>query len=89
MLQRDGMTFVESREIFDLFVKAYPEFKHCIADDAAIVEDIVFESAIMKIARGLPLSEEERITGLRLLQPDNPNNQSNKDASFREHAENH
>jgi hypothetical protein len=26
MLQRDGMTFVESREIFDLFLKDYPDF---------------------------------------------------------------
>jgi hypothetical protein len=84
------MTFVESREIFDLFVKDYPDFKHYIADDAAIVKDVVFERAIMKIARGFPLSEEERIAGLRLLQPDDPNVQGDEDASFsREHAEDH
>ena len=89
MLQRDGMTFVESREIFDLFVKDYPEFKHYIADDAAIVEDVVFERTIMKIARGLPLSEDERIAGLRLLQPDDTSLQGNDDASSREDAEDH
>jgi hypothetical protein len=44
----------------------------------------------MKIARGFPLSEEERIAGLRLLQPDDPNVQGDEDASFsREHAEDH
>ena len=89
MLQCDGMTFVESREIFDLFVKDYPEFKHYIADDAAIVEDVVFERTIMKIARGLPLSEDERIAGLRLLQPDDTSLQGNDDASSREDAEDH
>jgi hypothetical protein len=87
MLQCDGMTF-ESKEIFDLFVKDYPDFKHYIADDAAIVDDVVFKRAIMKIARVLPLSEEERIAGLRLLQPDDPNVQGDEDVSFsREHAE--
>jgi hypothetical protein len=44
MLQRDGMTFVKSRDIFDLFLRDFPEFKHYIADDAAIVEDEVFIS---------------------------------------------
>jgi hypothetical protein len=38
----------------------------------------------------LPLSEKERIAGLRLLQPDDSNVQGDKDASFsREHAEDH
>ena len=39
MLQSDGMTFVESREIFDLFHEDYPEFAHHIGDEAAIIED--------------------------------------------------
>jgi hypothetical protein len=39
MLQSDGMTFVESREIFDLFLEDYPEFAHHIGDEAAIIED--------------------------------------------------
>ena len=72
MLHCHGMTFFESRDFFDLFVRDYPEFKHYIADDVAIVEDVVFERAIMKIARGLPLSKEKLIAGLRILQPDNP-----------------
>ena len=39
MLQSDGMTFVESREIFDLFLEDYPEFAHHIGDKAATIED--------------------------------------------------
>lgn len=89
MLQRDGMTFVKSRDIFDLFLRDFPEFKHYIADDAAIVEDEVFERTVMRIARGLPLSEEERIAGLKLLRPDDPNVQTDEDTSFRDDAEDH
>jgi hypothetical protein len=37
MLQRDGMLFVESREIFDLFLKDYPDFEHYIGDNALII----------------------------------------------------
>ena len=83
------MTFVKSRDIFDLFLKDYPEFKHYIADDAAVVEDEVFEKTVMRIAKGLPLSEEERIAGLQLLRPDDPNTQTDEDASFRDEAEDH
>jgi hypothetical protein len=38
MLQRDGMTFVESRELFDLFLKDYPAYEHYISSEASIVE---------------------------------------------------
>ena len=31
MLQRDGMTFVESRQIFDLFLKDFPDFTTTLA----------------------------------------------------------
>jgi hypothetical protein len=42
LLQSDGTTFVESREIFDFFIKDYPEFAHHIGDKATIIEDMVF-----------------------------------------------
>lgn len=61
MLQREGMSFVEAREVFDLFLLDHPDFKTYISDDAAIVEDKLFEKAAMKIVRSLPLSEEEQV----------------------------
>jgi len=70
MLQRDGMTFVESREIFDLFLKDYPEFAHHIGDEAAIIEDEVFEKAVMRLARGLQLTEEQRLAAQVLIKPE-------------------
>jgi hypothetical protein len=53
MLQRDGMTFVKSREIFDLFLKDHPDFEHYISSDASIVENEAFERAVMQISRGV------------------------------------
>ena len=70
MLQRSGMTFVEARELFDLFLKDYPDFQHHIGDEAAIIENTVFEMAVMNISRGLPLSEEQRTAATPLVRPD-------------------
>ena len=70
MLQRDGMSFVESREIFDLFLRDYPEFQHHIGDAARIIQDEVFEKVVMQISRGLPLSEEQRVAAQLLVKPE-------------------
>ena len=70
MLQRDGMSFVESREIFDLFLRDYPEFQHHIGDAARIIQDEVFEKVVMRISRGLPLSEEQRVAAQLLVKPE-------------------
>jgi hypothetical protein len=57
MLQRDGMSFVELREIFDLFLKDYPDFEHYVGDDALIIENETFKKAVLQISRGMPLSD--------------------------------
>ncbi len=49
-LQSNGMTFVESREIFDLFLEDGPDFAYHIGDETAIIEEEVFEKAVMRIA---------------------------------------
>jgi hypothetical protein len=67
MLQRDGMLFVESREIFDLFPTDFPDFEHYIGNDAVIIENEMFEKAVMRISRGIPLSDSQRCAALRLL----------------------
>jgi hypothetical protein len=69
MLQRDDMSFVESREIFDLFLKDYPDFEHYIGEDALIIENETFEKAVMRISRGMPLSDSQRRAALPLLKP--------------------
>jgi hypothetical protein len=45
------MSFVESREIFDLFLKDFPAFAFYIGKDALIVENKLFEK----------LSDENRL----------------------------
>ena len=69
-LQRNGMSFVESREMFDLFLKDYPMFEHYIGDEALIIENELFEKTVMRIARGLQLSDEQRRAAVPLLKPD-------------------
>jgi hypothetical protein len=69
MLQRNCMTFVESRELFDLFLKDYPVFEHYISSEVSIVENSAFESAVMAIANGLQLTDELRLSAIPLLKP--------------------
>jgi hypothetical protein len=70
MLQRDGMSFVESREIFDLFLTDYPDFANYLADDALIVENQPFEKALMQIAHGQQISEVEEALVAPFLKDD-------------------
>ena len=72
MLQREGMSFVESREIFDLFLKDFPAFAYYIGEDALIVENELFEKAVMRIARSLPLSEEQEALVVSLIKEESP-----------------
>jgi hypothetical protein len=69
MLQRDGMLCVESRESFDLFLTDYQDFEHYIGDDAVIIKNERFEKAVMRISRGMPLSDSQRCAALWLLKP--------------------
>ena len=59
MLQRKDMSFVESREIFDLFLTDFPDFANYISDNALIVKNELFEKAVMRLARGFSISEEQ------------------------------
>ena len=59
MLQRSDMTFLEAREIFNLFLKDFPDLKGHLANDARIVENNVFEKAVLRISIGLPLTDEQ------------------------------
>ena len=67
MLQRDGITFVEVRRIMDAVLADYPEFAHHLSETASIVENPVFEKAVMRIASSLPLTEEQRCAATCLL----------------------
>ncbi len=61
MLQREGMSYVESREIFDLFSKDFPAVAYFIGEDALIEDNNLFEKAVMIIACSLPPSEERKL----------------------------
>jgi hypothetical protein len=51
MLQKEGITFVRVREIFNEILEDYPELKGYLADNAEIVVDVTFERAVMQIAK--------------------------------------
>ncbi len=55
--------------MFDLFVKDYPIFEHYIGDEALIIENELFEKTVMRIARGLQLSDEQQRAAVPLLKP--------------------
>jgi ribosomal protein L37AE/L43A len=59
MLQKEGITFVQVREIFDAIMEDYPVFGGYLGDAADIVENKTFEKAVVKIAKGLQLTVEE------------------------------
>jgi hypothetical protein len=42
-----------------LFLKDYRDFAHYIGNKAAIMEDEVFEKALIRLACGLQLTEEQ------------------------------
>jgi hypothetical protein len=42
MLQKEGMSFLEVRELFQEVLEDFPDFKHYLADEANIVEDPLF-----------------------------------------------
>jgi hypothetical protein len=79
MLQRDGISFVEVQQIFDAVLVDYLD--HHLGDKASIVESPAFENAVMRIASGLPLSEEERCIAGCLLYNQDDNAPSIADAS--------
>jgi hypothetical protein len=61
MLQRQGIPFVEVRHLFDAVLEDFPELGyHHLSDSAAIVTNPIFEKAIMRIAEGMYLTEEQQ-----------------------------
>jgi len=76
MLQKEGITLLRVREIFDSVIDDYTALRGHLSSDAAIVVNPVFERAVVKISRGLDLSDEERLSVKCLLLPtdDDPNN---------------
>jgi hypothetical protein len=67
MLQKEGITFVRVREIFDEVLRNFPELSTHLADDADIVKNPVFEKAVVSISKGLKLTDEQRLEAIRLL----------------------
>lgn len=72
MLQRENMSFVESREIFDIFLNDFPDFGNYISDSANIVENMAFEKAVMRLARGMPLTTQDEALVEPFLKNESP-----------------
>ena len=68
------MSFIESREIFDLFlVDYYPDFAHSISDEALGIENEKLAKADVKVAAcDIPLFNQEAAIATPLLNEDCP-----------------
>ena len=70
LLQEEGVTFLRVQEIFDTMLEEdYPELSGNLATDAEIVENVEFERSVVKIAKGLILTEEQRESVRGLMVP--------------------
>ncbi len=59
MLQRDGISLVEVRQIFDAVLVDYPYLDHHLGDKASIVEGPAFKNAVMRIGGAKAQKEED------------------------------
>ncbi|KAG7361649.1 hypothetical protein IV203_036750 [Nitzschia inconspicua] len=68
-LQAENRTLLEVRDLFDEVIKKYPETKDRLSENASIIHDKLFESAVQKILNGseeeLTPDESMKVTGLR------------------------
>ncbi|KAG7352365.1 hypothetical protein IV203_008413 [Nitzschia inconspicua] len=68
-LQAENRTVLEVRDLFDEVIKTCPQTKNRLGENASIIHDNVFESAVQKIFKGseeeLTPDESVKVTGLR------------------------
>lgn len=67
MLQRDGISFVEVRNIFDVLVLDFPEMEHHLGQRSFLVIDPDFEKGVMCISKGMPLTLEQKAAVTNLV----------------------
>ena len=67
MLQKENISFLRVREIFDEVLQDFPSFESHLGSDADIVQNPVFEKAVVQISKGLSLSEDQRTAVAVLL----------------------
>jgi hypothetical protein len=66
MLQREAITLVEVRNVFNIIVADYPDMRHHIGDDSHLVVYPAFENAVLSIL--CPLQQNAVANLLRLEQ---------------------
>ena len=69
MLQKEDMTFLRIRDIFDNVMIDYPELAGHLLSAAKIVNNPVFERAVVQIAMGHTLTEDKKSSVSCLLLP--------------------
>lgn len=71
-LQDDHTTISDARDMFDAIMHRHGCTKHRLAQNAPIVENVTFESALIKVQRGeenkLSTQEKKAISHLRVIQ---------------------
>jgi hypothetical protein len=67
MLQRDDIPFIEVRNIFDVLVKDFPVMEHHLGRHFTLVIDPHFETGVMCISKGMPLTSEQKAAVLNMV----------------------
>ncbi|OWY95672.1 hypothetical protein PHMEG_00034260, partial [Phytophthora megakarya] len=65
MLQSEGLTLLDARDLFDGLLEARPSMTNCLAPNAAIVHSPEFETAVVKVLAG----KQELLDELAALEP--------------------
>lgn len=60
MLQSDGISFVEVRDVFNILAMEYPEMLHHLGPESSLVVACTFEMGTMGNLKGMPLSLEQQ-----------------------------
>ena len=70
MLQQDGIPFVEVRKIFDILLLDFPEMEQHLGQHSNLVIDADFETGVMCISKGRPLTLEQKAAVTNLAKAD-------------------
>ena len=70
MLQKEGITLLEVRKLFEEVMEDYPELSGHLSEDMKIVVNPVFERAVLKLSKNLVLSDVEQQSVSCQLLPD-------------------
>jgi hypothetical protein len=70
MLQGEKMSFVKTRNIFNVLIADFPEMEHHLGTESHLVTDTNFEMGVMCLAGGMPLTQYQLTAVANLAKTD-------------------